>query len=643
MRTLAILAATLAVTASAAIAAPPLEAYGRLPRIGEVALSPSGALLGLTIRDKGEHSLLLRHADGANLALAPISDMRVTGLTWAGDDYAVLLGLNPVRKTQGSLRVTTLTGAVVVPVANRAPYTIFGGSRDMIAAIAGWYGSTSSGGKTYGFVGGFAQRGPQAPGPNGSGPIYPNLYRIDLATGLPFALGTVVSSRSWVVGPDGAVAANARRSEDGLAWTLYAGAQDGKPLLSGEGLNRFQLQGLGRTPGTVLVVERNEGGDAVAREIALDGAPDEQILDPVFADGRPLFDRESKLLIGASDRDGTRVVLLDPVLQKRFEALVRAFPGSRVRMVDYGRRLERIVILTDGPEDAGTYWLADALKKSVTRIGRARPDIAAADVAPTRMVAYKASDGLALEGVLTLPPGREAKGLPLVVIPHGGLLTTGDSVEFDWLAQAFASRGYAVFQPNYRGTVGYGEPFRRAAFGEFGRKTQTDISDGVTALANQGIVDPKRACILGKDYGGYAALAGVTLQQGLYRCAASIGGYADLTQEFLRIREGSGYEQRGVQTYRDLMGSTSPADLDAISPASQAARADAPVLLLYGSDDTNVPLEQTKAMERALRKAGKPVELATIKGADHELTAEPHRQEALARLVAFVEQNNPPQ
>lgn len=642
MRTWAILTATFALAASSVLAAPPLEAYGRLPRIGEVALSPSGDLLGLTIREKGEHSLLLRRADGANLSLVPIADMRVTGLTWAGEDYAVLLGLNPVRKTQGSLGVTTLTGAVVVPVADRAPFTIFGGSRDMIAAIGGWYGSVSSDSKTYAFVGGFPQGGPRAPGPDGSGPIYPNLYRVDLATGLPFALATVVSSRSWVVGPDGAVVANARRSEDGLTWTLYAGAQDGKPLLAGTGLNRFQLLGLGRTPGTTLVVERNDGGEAIAREIALDGTSGDQVLDPSVADGRPLFDRESRLLIGSSARDGTGVNLLDPVLQKRFEALVRAFPGSRVRLVDYGRRLERIVIQTDGPEDSGTYWLADAPKKSVTRIGRARPDIAAADVGPSRMFAYKAADGLAMEGVLTLPPGREARGLPLVVIPHGGLLSMGDSLEFDWLAQAFASRGYAVFQPNYRGTVGYGEPFRRAAFGQFGRKTQTDISDGVAALGGQGLVDASRACILGKDYGGYAALAGVTLQQGLYRCAAAIGGYSDLTKDFLRVRESRGYDLRGTQTFSDLLGSTSLKDLEAISPANQAGRADAPVLLIHGSDDTDTPLEQTKTMERALRKAGKPVELVTINGADHELTSEPHRQAALARLVAFVEKHNPP-
>src|SRR6202007_2715282 len=123
--------------------------------------------------------------------------------------------------------------------------------------------------------------------------------------------------------------------------------------------------------------------------------------------------------------------------------------------------------------------------------------------------------------------GREAKGLPLVVMPHGGP-EAHDRPGFDWWAQAFASRGYAVFQPNFRGSDGSGDAFRDAGFGQWGRKMQTDISDGVAELARRGIVDPKLVCIVGASYGGYAALAGVTLQHGLYRCAVSYAGVANM-------------------------------------------------------------------------------------------------------------------
>jgi dipeptidyl aminopeptidase/acylaminoacyl peptidase len=256
------------------------------------------------------------------------------------------------------------------------------------------------------------------------------------------------------------------------------------------------------------------------------------------------------------------------------------------------------------------------------------------------MVSYKAADGLEMEGVLTLPLGREAKGLPLVVMPHGGPIVEGDRATFDWWAQAFASRGYAVFQPNYRGTLGYGDAFRKAADGQFGRKMQTDISDGVEALAKAGTVDPKRVCIVGASYGGYAALAGVTLQQGLYRCAVAVAGVADMRKMLSDVRDSGGPDRRALDFWRGLSSAKSE-DLDAISPARFAAKADAPVLLVHGENDTVVPIEQSQLMERALRQAGKPVELVTMPGEDHWLSVAATRQAMLDKVVAFVEKQNP--
>ncbi len=192
----------------------------------------------------------------------------------------------------------------------------------------------------------------------------------------------------------------------------------------------------------------------------------------------------------------------------------------------------------------------------------------------SRMVDYRASDGLALRGVLTLPPGRRPKALALVVLPHGGP-EERDYPRFDWWAQAFASRGYAVFQPNFRGSSGYGVQFRNAGLGEWGRKMQTDISDGVADLAKKGIVDPKRACIVGGSYGGYAALAGVTVQQGLYRCAVSVAGVADLSDMLIYEHKASAStSSSSIRYWRAFMGATSSSDsrLDAITPSALAGQ-----------------------------------------------------------------------
>jgi dipeptidyl aminopeptidase/acylaminoacyl peptidase len=230
-----------------------------------------------------------------------------------------------------------------------------------------------------------------------------------------------------------------------------------------------------------------------------------------------------------------------------------------------------------------------------------------------------------------------------VVLPHGGP-EARDYPGFDWWAQAFASRGYAVFQPNFRGSDGYGVEFRNAGLGQWGRKMQTDISDGVAELARQGIVDPKRACIVGASYGGYAALAGVTVQQGLYRCAVADAGVSDLGDMLTYSAGYRGVPSAGIRYWRAFMGVTSVwenSQVKPISPAELADRADAPILLIHGTSDTVVPIAQSETMEAALKRAGKPVEFVRMENEDHWLSRAETRVQMLKAAVAFVEKYNP--
>jgi dipeptidyl aminopeptidase/acylaminoacyl peptidase len=227
----------------------------------------------------------------------------------------------------------------------------------------------------------------------------------------------------------------------------------------------------------------------------------------------------------------------------------------------------------------------------------------------------------------------------VVVLPHGGP-EARDYPVFDWWAQAFVSQGYAVFQPNFRGSHGYGAQFVEAGQGEWGRKMQTDVSDGLAALARQGIVDPKRACIVGASYGGYAALAGVTLQQGLYRCAVADAGVSDPAEMLRYAFRESGGPSSETRYWRSFMGPE--LELNTISPLHLAAKADAPILLVHGKDDTIVPYDQSVAMDRALLAAGKTVDFVTMPNEDHFLSREATRLQMLKASVAFVEKYNPP-
>jgi dipeptidyl aminopeptidase/acylaminoacyl peptidase len=200
-----------------------------------------------------------------------------------------------------------------------------------------------------------------------------------------------------------------------------------------------------------------------------------------------------------------------------------------------------------------------------------------------------------------------------------------------------------VFQPNYRGSGGHGAAFRDAGFGEFGRKMLSDISDGLDALAKEGVVDRHRACIVGFSYGGYAAMAGVTVQQGLYRCAVAGSGLSDLPLMLDWVERRYGAPSASLTFWREAMGPTVPGapPLKSISPISYAARADAPILLIHGQDDSVVPLEQSAIMYSALKSAGKPVEFIQTKSEDHWLSREDTRIATLKAAVAFVEKYDP--
>jgi len=191
-----------------------------------------------------------------------------------------------------------------------------------------------------------------------------------------------------------------------------------------------------------------------------------------------------------------------------------------------------------------------------------------------------------------------------------------------------------------RGSTGYGAAFRMAGHGEWGRKMQSDISDGLAQLITDGIVDGKRACIMGASWGGYAALAGVTLQKGLYRCAVAVAGISDVRKmAYTDIKE-SGDNATLRRNMKNEVGAGR--DLNMISPIRFASAADAPILLIHGKDDVVVDYTQSSAMAVALNKAGKPVELLTLPGEDHWLSKSDTRLAMLKGALAFVERYNPP-
>jgi dipeptidyl aminopeptidase/acylaminoacyl peptidase len=262
-----------------------------------------------------------------------------------------------------------------------------------------------------------------------------------------------------------------------------------------------------------------------------------------------------------------------------------------------------------------------------------RPDVT--------VVHYAARDGTAVTGYLTTP-GNAPKGtkLPLVVYPHGGP-ELRDHLTFDPWVQYFAARGYAVFQPNFRGSDGFGRAFAASGYGEWGRKMQDDITDGVTHLATAGLVDPARACIVGASYGGYAALAGAALTPDLYKCAVSVSGISDLDDFIGWRRRHWGRDSEGYTYWLKAIGDPDKDEqkLREVSPLQLVDRIKVPILLIHGADDEIVPIAQSRAMKKALDKSGRSTEFIEFEKEGHSYWSDENEMLALSSIDAFLWKN----
>jgi dipeptidyl aminopeptidase/acylaminoacyl peptidase len=632
----------MSVLGEAALAAPqPLEAYGNLPKTEALELSPSGTLFA-RISTQGETRLLtVEKVSGGVVMTARAGDVKTAGLEWANDDYLIVYMHRTTQLDVSDYAQEFLQG-VLVDVKKGELRPLLPVSDSYMSAIFGRYGFAEVDGTTYGYFG-VVPLDPRRETAGGGGMFkqnYPDLYRVDLKTGGLHRIAEGANNRQWVLDEHGEIIATSDYDNHSGTWNVYRPTSL-RPVLSGHADYWSGIFGRGRIPGTVLLAAHDS--ENTVREVKLDDASRADLSAESF-DGE-IYAPTSHLLAGIRlAGEYPKTVAFDPVLARHMGAIEHAFGGDQVTLESLSADLSKIVVFVVGKSTPGTWQLVDFTTGKAQPLADAWPDIPNAMMGEVRVIDYRAGDGLAMKGILTLPLGQPSGNLPLVVLPHGGPESM-DRADFDWWTQAFAARGYAVFQPNFRGSSGHGSEFRNAGFGQWGRRMQTDISDGMAALAQQGIIDPKRVCIVGASYGGYAALAGVTLQHGLYRCAAAYAGVSDpgdmLQFAYRKWGEYARPELRYWRSYLLGEGAKTSSVPDDISPLARAAEADAPILLIHGVDDTIVPIDQSKHMEAALSRAGKSVEFVTLKGEDHWLSRSETRLQMLKAMVGFVEKYNP--
>jgi dipeptidyl aminopeptidase/acylaminoacyl peptidase len=429
------------------------------------------------------------------------------------------------------------------------------------------------------------------------------------------------------------------------AYRLYAlHGESIKEILRTDDANPPQLVGLLPDDSALVLLASNGRAHRAAWALPLDGSPQKLLAEAPDTDVTDAFvDPRTGAIIGVYGSGiKPRVYWIDPAAQHRQEVLERAFPNRTVVIRGWTTDSKKTLARVESPSSPPIYYLVDFNTHRADIAAEEYPALAGVTLGEFREITYKARDGTEIPAYLTLPAQKSSGPGPLVVLPHGGPQAR-DYPMFDWVVQFLASRGYAVLQPQFRGSTGFGDAFRVAGYRQWGGLMQDDVTDGVRAMIEQGIADPKRVCIAGMSYGGYAALAGAAFTPNLYACAISVNGVSDL-QALLEAQvptSGPGYRvySTAMSQWTERVGSPTDAGLAKKSPINSIGSISIPVMVVYGNGDAVVPNAQSERMAKALNAAGKRVTVVKLADEDHWLSRTDTRVQLLKAFEGFLHDN----
>nr|WP_241664474.1 S9 family peptidase [Ningiella ruwaisensis] len=336
--------------------------------------------------------------------------------------------------------------------------------------------------------------------------------------------------------------------------------------------------------------------------------------------------------IGAMFFDGIKDVKTASVIASLFNT----FKGQAISLASSTADNSKLVLSVGNANHPQKFYLYDSEANGLIELAQSRPWLDDVEIPESKLITYKARDGLEISAVLTLPPGKEAKDLPFILLPHGGPHGPYDTISrMDTDAKVFASHGYAVLQPNFRGSGGYGLPFEKMGFRNWGTTMINDMTDGTMHLVEQGIVDKDRMCVYGGSYGGYAALQSVVREPDLYQCTVGFVGVYDLDmmEELGDIPE----RQAGLNYLAKVLPQGK--DRDFQSPIKNVDKIKVPVFIIQGEEDRRVPKEQAFALRDELEKHNKPYQWMMKSGEGHGFYKPENNIERWTEMLKFFNQH----
>jgi len=610
---------------------PPAAAFAQLPFIEDPVLSPDGTRIAARIAIQGKLRLaIIPVGDTAKLKLIDPGDFELNSLRWVNDDW-LLLRAGETQPVDGDSWYVSRAFAVradggkinplVVPEAGQNADDVLWVARDgsphvLIAMQTSIYSDREG--------------------------FWPQVRDFDVSTGRSKPVqSSVANVMDWYADSAGTVRLGIAYDDDRRSYRTLYRSQAGTALKT---IDRTSRGGSPRTfpalmlpdSGKAVAVDDDDGFNAVYDfdlESMKIGA---KIFDaPGYDVRRPFLDPTGTKLMGFTYTDTrSRTKWLDPTLAQVQADLDKAVPNLWPDIVSWNSDLSVLIVHIGAADSAGAYYIYRPAEGRMSIFATLNETLGTRRYAPVKTVHFAARDGVDMQAVLTLPKGRDAKNLPLILMPHGGP-SVRDDEEWDWWAQFLASRGYAVLQPNYRGSTGFGTKFHKLGEGQWGLAMQDDLVDAVNWAAKQGIADPKRVCIVGGSYGGYASFRAAQRDKGVYRCAVSFAGVSDLPA---MLRYNSSFlNSNGAN---DWLRKQAP-DLKGVSPINFASSFSTPILIMHGKADQVVPVKQSREMVEKLKAAGAAYRYVEQPLGDHHLTREADRLQFLQELDAFLAKYNP--
>ena len=369
--------------------------------------------------------------------------------------------------------------------------------------------------------------------------------------------------------------------------------------------------------------------------------------NPTTDAGALRFDWVKQVPSGIVDDSDAGVTWIDPDWKRLQASIDAVLPGTHNRLSLARYEPSKVVVTTESETQPPVFYFLDRKTSKMEEIAVAYPSLKASDLSPRRFVRYDARDGLSIPGWLTMPTRPDGAKPPLIVDIHGGPFVKTAGFGYDREAQFFASRGYAVLQPDYRGTSGYGSRFERAGWRQYGLAMQDDVTDGVKWLIETGKVDPDRVCLFGGSYGGYATLWGLAKEPKMFRCGVAFVALADLELKFDVGWSDYQRNERDGSATNAMVRTVGDPDQDrekmrAVSPLYHADLIQAPLLLAYGASDQRVPVIHGNRMRSALDKYGKVYEWKVYSNEGHGFTKEDNVFDFYRRVDAFLAKNLAP-